>query len=354
MVEPKTREEQIRLLRRSVEEWNDWRWKLNYPDIDRSEMEEVALIAINLLDASITVSHKSGLDLAGANLDEADLRGADLMRADLRGAVLVGANLSGAYLSGADLSEANLTGANLSGSDLRWANLSKAIIENANLTRCRIYGISAWDLNLKNTIQNDLIITPLGKQPQITVDNLEVAQFIYLLLNKPKIRDVIDTIGKKAVLILGRFSERKNVLELISENLRKRDYLPIVFDFERPADRDFTETIMTLAGMSRFIIADITKPRSVPLESQAIIPNYMIPFVTIIQNGEEPYSMFQDLWQKHSDWVLDPLRYESLKQLESVFDAAVIDQANERYSLLMKKKTRSMVIKDARDYEVLK
>jgi len=38
-----------------------------------------------------------------------------------------------------------------------------------------------------------------------TVDNIEVAQFIYLLLNNRAICDVIDAIASKAVLILGRF-----------------------------------------------------------------------------------------------------------------------------------------------------
>jgi hypothetical protein len=51
-------------------------------------------------------------------------------------------------------------------------------------------------------------------EPKITVDNIEVAQFIYLMLNNEKVREVIDTITSKAVLILGRFTgERKPVLE---------------------------------------------------------------------------------------------------------------------------------------------
>jgi len=44
-----------------------------------------------------------------------------------------------------------------------------------------------------------------GGEPVITVDNIEVAQFIYLLLNNRAICDVIDAIASKAVLILGRF-----------------------------------------------------------------------------------------------------------------------------------------------------
>src|SRR4030095_7390523 len=104
------------------------------------------------------------------------------------------------------------------------------------------------------------------------------------------------TIGKKGVLILGRFSdiERKSVLDAIRTELRRQGYIPMVFDFERPTDRDFTETIMTLAGLCCFIIADITKPRSAPLELQATVPSYMTPFIPIIREGEEPFAMFKD------------------------------------------------------------
>jgi hypothetical protein len=93
--------------------------------------------------------------------------------------------------------------------------------------------------------QQDLIITR-DDEPAITVDNIEVAQFIYLLLHNKKIRDVIDTITSKAVLILGRFTdERKAVLDALREELRNRNLLPILFDFVIPASRDVTETIRT-------------------------------------------------------------------------------------------------------------
>jgi len=53
----------------------------------------------------------------------------------------------------------------------------------------------------------------------LSVDNLEAAQFIYLLLHNEKIRHVIDTITSKVVLILGRFApERKPVLDGLKKN----------------------------------------------------------------------------------------------------------------------------------------
>lgn len=139
-------------------------------------------------------------DLGAARLIEANLRGANLFRANFDGANLREADLIGADLSGAILERAVLVGTNM---------------EDSTLTGCHVYGISAWDLRLDRAIQSNLIINQ-EDQPNIQVDNLEVAQFIYLLLNNKKIRD-----GKRTVLILGRFTkERKAVLDAIREALR--------------------------------------------------------------------------------------------------------------------------------------
>ena len=160
-------------------------------------------------------------------------------------------------------------------------------LTGADLTGCRIYGISAWNLILEGTKQQNLIITRQN-EPEITVDNIEVAQFVYLLLNNQKIRDVIDTIGKKGVLLLGRFTEgRIQVLERLRDKLRSLGFVPMVFNFDKPETKDFTETVRLLANLSHFVIVDITNPRSAPLELQATVPDYMVPFVPILEKGQE-------------------------------------------------------------------
>ena len=86
----------------------------------------------------------------------------------------------------------------------------------------------------EGTKQRDLVITPWD-EPAVRVDDLEVAQFVYLLLHNEKIRKIIDTVGKKGVLLVGRFTEgRIVVLERLREELRKRDYVPIIFNFDKP------------------------------------------------------------------------------------------------------------------------
>ena len=51
------------------------------------------------------------------------------------------------------------------------------------------------------------------------------------------------------------------------------------------------------------MIADVTNPKSAPLELQATVPEIMIPFLPIIEEGEKPFAMLQDLWIKYRDWV---------------------------------------------------
>jgi hypothetical protein len=123
---------------------------------------------------------------------------------------------------------------------------------------------------------------------------MEVAQFIYLLLHNKKIRDIIDTIGKKGVLLLGRFTEgRIAILERLREELRKRGWVPMVFNFEKPKTKDFTETVRLLAGMSHFVIADITNPRSAPLELQATVPECMVPLFRSWRRARSPSRRFK-------------------------------------------------------------
>jgi uncharacterized protein YjbI with pentapeptide repeats len=387
--------EHLELLRQGVEAWNSLRAEggLSVVDLREADLRGTNLSGVNLYEANLYEANLREAHLGGAYLNKATLIGADLYKADLREASLPGVNLGGANLSeanlngaqlfnvnliganftkatliGADLSEATLRGANLSEATLRGANLSRAdlwcanlkgadltganllstiLIESdltdADLTGCRIYGVSAWGLKLEGVKkQQNLVITP-ESEPEIAVDNIEVAQFIYLLLHNEKIRDVIDTVGRKGVLLLGRFTENRiAVLERLREELRKRGYLPIVFNFDKPETKDFTETVRLLAGLAHFVIADITNPKSAPLELQATVPEIMVPFRPIIEEGQEPFAMLRDLWIKHRDWVFEPIYYSSLDALGGALDEKIIGPAKVRFAELLARKAEKM------------
>ena len=283
-------EEHVAILKKGVAAWNEWRRE--NPDIR---------------------PNLSGANLRRAHLYGADLSGADLSRADLSEAGLSGADLSGADLSRADLSEAPPVSADLTG---------------ANLTGSRVYGVSVWRSKLEGAKQQNLVITRID-EPQITVDHIEVAQFIYVMLNNQKIRDVIDTITSKVVLILGRFTdERKAVLNALREELRKRNYLPVLFDFSVPATRDITETVSLLARMARFVVADITDAKSIPQELAVIVPDLpSVPVQPLLLEGSAEYGMFEHF--KRYPWVLETYRYASSERLIAGLAEHVIDPAED-------------------------
>ena len=350
---------EAKLTRANLDEARLSNADLTLADLSEATLSNAYLVGANLSKANLYKAGLSGAELTyailnktrlvethfyNAKLIEANLANADLGKADCTFANFSRANLSGANLSGANLSDANLSKVNLTGADLTGANLQNAILVETNIVQtilknCTIYGLSAWALKGKPADQSNLVITPFG-EAKITVDDLQVAQFIYLLLNHENLRNLLETITSKAVLILGRFTpERKHILDAIAEELRKHNLLPIIFDFERASSRDFTETIKILAGMSLFVIADITNPSSSPLELQATIPDYKIPFVPIIQEGNKPFAMLSDLIGKYN-WVLEPvITYPSLANLLAAFKPAIIDRAWNKRQELQKQKT---------------
>ena len=271
------------------------------------------------IEANIGCSNFSGLDLTGVNLNGADLSGSDFSGATLSGTGFRKANLSQANFSRStlidvDLTKADLSGtifthATLAGANLEGASLVSTNFEHATMTNCKIYGISAWNLILEEACQTNLIITR-DEEPTITVDNLQIAQFIHLLLNNENVRHIIDTITSKVVLILGRFTdERKEILDNIRNKLREMDLTPILFDFDKPASKDVTGTVETLARMARFIIADLTDPSSIPHELATIIPHLRTTPVLLIKiKGSPGYSMIED-YERSYQWVLKTHEY---------------------------------------------
>ncbi len=328
--------EHLEILKQGVEVWNQWRTE--NPEIEPDLCEAICSQA-NLPGANLTVT-----DLSKANLDRSDLRGAVLRgsnltsatirRAYLRRADLCRATLREANLYDTDFTGANCTGANLSGADLRHARIVGTNLEGANLTGCLVYGISAWRLRLEDAHQSNLIITARD-EPTITVDNLQVAQFIHLLLNHAEIRDVIETITSKVVLILGRFTpERKAILDALRDALRRHDLLPVLFDFQKPESRDFTETVATLAHMARFVIADMTEPRIVLEEVPHIVRNIAVPLVPLLLAGEEEPVTLYNLRRNHRS-ILPTCLYTNRDDLLASLEEQIIDPAQEKLQELL-------------------
>ena len=107
--------------------------------------------------------------------------------------------------------------------------------------------------------------------------------------------------------------------------MRKRDYLPILFDFDKPASKDLTGTVLTLAHMARFIIADLTDPSSVPYEVSKVADAF-VPIRPILLSGRSEFAMFADM-QRRYHWVLPTHHYDTPEQLIADLDKQVIRPA---------------------------
>lgn len=362
-------------LLEGVQQWNEWREKniLVKPNLQRAQLIEAYLPDAKLSDATLDYAQLGGAYLHRANLWNSSLIGADLQiallrdatlyaadlteatlfnadmnyarcseakfinanleragleYADLSNADLSGANLRKAHLVRADLTNANLTNADLTGARLDGARLINTTLRNATLRDCGVYGVSTWNLDLTGVKQSNLMIYPNERNTRITCDDIEMAQFLFLILENQKLRKVIDTITSKVVLILGSFApDRKPILDAIRDKLKDYGYVPVMFDFEKPLNRNFIETVHTLAHMSRFIIADVTDPVSVPHELAMIIPTLTVPVQMVKQQSKPSWSMRRD-FQKYP-WVLPEYQYKDLASLLNEFEKSIIDPVDQ-------------------------
>jgi uncharacterized protein YjbI with pentapeptide repeats len=356
----------LAMLQQDIATWNIWRREQRAlrPDLRGANLLGAELSGVNfsetdLQGATLTWANLSHANFRHANLCDAQMSRTDLSHTNFEGAVLVGADVRWASLRGADLSEANVSEADLGGADLSQTNLSRTNFTHADLSGahlgrasligtnlsgamlidCQIYGIAVWDVNLQETEQSNLIIT-LPRHPTITVDHLEMAQFIYLVLNNEHLRHVLTAITAKLVFILGRFTpERKGILEALRKELRAYDYVPVVFDFDRPSTRDLTETVSTLAHLARFLIVDLTDPRCVPYEVATIVPHCIVPVQPLLAQDQtgQAFRMFQDL-QRRYHWVLPIYQYQDSTSLLAALQEQVIEPAEHKAQMLEQQK----------------
>lgn len=289
-------------------------------DFSNSDLFSASLRNCVFLNCCFDKSNMIYTDLVDAYFESCTFKGTTIRLSKIGSAVFRNCVFEKADLSYCSAEETSFEGSKFINTKLEHMSLVSSDFSHTKIYNCYVYGISSWDLNLDCSVQKDLIITPRGK-PTIKVDNIELAQFLYLLINNSKLRDAIDSISSKSVLILGNFSkERKKILDQIRKQLRNRNLIPILFDFEKPNSRDLTETIRLLALMSKFIIVDLSSPRSSPHELANIITeNPSIKVFPIVLSGEKPYGMFEDHYKSYS-WVQKVKNYTNDSILQVVDD----------------------------------
>ena len=339
----------LALLDRGRAAWKAWRQAHRsgaqriVPDLSGADLSGLDLAGYDLSEArmervKLRLAQLDGANLVGAQLRSADLSGASLRRVVARFATLSRANLSDAVCVDADFRaasfrRADLSGADFSGAVLRHVSLVEANVEGTVLRGAQVYGLGAWNLIGSPADQRGLVIQsatasrrPVDDPPRpaISVDDLLTAQLLFVLLDNANVARVLQTSTERTVLLLGRFSaQRKPALETMRDALLQANFVPLLFDFKRAPSRDLTETIMAMAQMACFVVADLTDARSVAQELSHIVP-FMpsLPVVPIVRQGEAPYAMFEHFMRY--PWVLPRLEYRDERHLRSLFRESIL------------------------------
>ena len=309
--------EHLQELRKGRAAWNGWR---------RENPHIKPVLADQDLRAEFKRRTLAGYDFSYTNLCQARMQGLNLKGANFHQAILAAADLSGAHLEAAnfcrtDLYETNFQNASLARANLQGVQMARTNLAGADLRGCKVYGLSAWDLKLDQPpVKQQLIVRyrpscARGRNvdEEVQVEGVDLAAFMYLTLNNENISRIIEAAGRKWVLLLGRFTRGKSVLKDIAEALKQRHFVPIIFDFPPPEQRDLIETVTLLAGMSALVIVEITSPRSTPMELQAIATNYGVPVVPIMRRGAKEFGTFSGL--RKFPWVHPTITYETPERL---------------------------------------
>ncbi len=369
----------VALLKKGVTPWNRWRAANNHAAVDLSgaDLSGLKLIGADLLRANLAGAtltrtqleraHLKDADLTNAVLDhtnlehvnareaifdgviakeanfevstlrgarfrKAQLSGARFHRAYLRDADLRGADLKAAWLRFATLDGANCEGTTFTGADLSYASMVGTDLRGADLTDVRVFGISAWSVATDAATRQDLIVgvdRAQGDAP-LRAHDLHTAQLLALMLDGAGVRRVLDSVGSKLVLILGSFApEEKLVLDALRAGLQRCGYVAVTFDFERPSDRDYAETVVILAGLSRFVIADFTNAKEVRAEvAQARAQYKGVPIIPIAKAGAPlPVTMVNAFSEEELGLMV---RYTTIGDLLEKLPTAILEPAEER------------------------
>jgi len=266
------------------------------------EENRVNFNRIIFTDVSIHNAFAEGLHINNAIITNCHFEEGDFSRADFSNSTFRNTKFNKTILT-----DANFDGASFINCNLNRVNLTNARFCLDEIRETVVYGISAWDLHTCDKMkQSKLIIERTyelysdfiesGKIPMMA-DNIELAQFIYYLSDHKKMRETINILNNKGILLLGQFKDGGiERLYKLREWLLERNYSPMIFDFIRPDNMDFTETIITMAGLSKIIIADLSGG-SVPHELHATLTNFQKPLIAFYK--EEAYSLIADLKRKN-------------------------------------------------------
>ena len=183
--------------------------------------------------------------------------------------------------------------------------------------------------------------TTIRHQEKIKQDHL---QLVTATTNRVKDMDkgqykaTINESLNRQVLILGRFSpRRKKILDALKKILNQHPggYLPLLLVGKKPKGITLGEWGLYTAIASKFIIADISEPKSIPDELRGIIPQCPSrPVVPIINQSGKQYALAEE-WALRKNVAQPTIRYKNKEDLGRKIREEVIPAAEKLLTVLV-------------------
>ena len=171
----------------------------------------------------------------------------------------------------------------------------------------------------------------------MTVDDIEIAQFIYTIVDNQKISKMIDSMRTKTVLILSSFDDSSKItVTALKDSIRNHGLIPLLFTFQKPKHKGLMGTVRTMAELSAFVIIDESIFANQIFEISNLIPSVRVPFARIAREGSKKISMDDEA--KHLYWYQrDPIYYPmhvDAKHISQLFADKLLPWANDVNAML--------------------
>ena len=159
---------------------------------------------------------------------------------------------------------------------------------------------------------------------------------------------MIDTIGKKGVLLLGRFTKgRIQVLERLREKLRSLGFVPMVFNFDKPEAEGFHRDGPFAGWAVTFVIVGTS-----PIPGRRRLSCRRLCRITWSRSslywsrGRTPLPCSWTFATEY-DWVLKPvIGYPSIDRLIEVLEQKVVGPAEVKFNQLLARRHEQLRVEN--------
>ena len=137
-----TKEEMVAMLKRSVDEWNEWRKDNPHTiaNLDKVDLSNLNLEGIDLHDVTLLEANLSGSNLSNSTISDAYFISANLSSVKLSCSVIINSNFANANMNRLRIDDSELNNVEFIGADLRFSYFVNSKFGKIDFTESNLNG----------------------------------------------------------------------------------------------------------------------------------------------------------------------------------------------------------------------